>query len=73
MLKEVYNYTDQESAQVCGCQEHMENNIADFHMKCHGVSRARPRRTKRANRERERQVLTVCTAARVAFAYSIEK
>ena len=22
MLKEVYNYTDQECAQVCGCQEH---------------------------------------------------
>ena len=25
VLKEVYNYTDQECAQVCGCQGHMEN------------------------------------------------
>ena len=25
LLKEVCNYTDQECAQVCGCQEHMEN------------------------------------------------
>ena len=25
VLKEVYNDTDQECAQVCGCQEHMES------------------------------------------------
>ena len=29
MLKEVYNYTDQECAQVCGCHEHMENTTRD--------------------------------------------
>ena len=28
MLKEVYNYSDQECAQVCECQEHMEKPTA---------------------------------------------
>ena len=30
VLKEVYNYTDLECTQVCGCQEHMENTT-DLH------------------------------------------